>query len=109
MKSISLYQFKSDEIKISVDARFDGDQLIIEGYDIGKRVEAYWGDSDYEYTMTIPVEGVNFLFQYFKIEPREKELLLVALAKRFNTNSCYSDIAKLLDENHIKYEGFSWS
>ena len=54
MKRITLYKYKDDKIKISMELYFnENDQLIFDGYDIGERVKEYWGDSDYEYTYTI--------------------------------------------------------
>ena len=97
MYSINLFSLKNEEIKISIEARFEGEALIIDGYDIGKKVKEYWGDSDYEYTTTIYPESVKQLYTIFGIE-----------GKRFNTNTCYSEIQKLLDDNHIAYQGFSW-
>ncbi|MBX2946764.1 MAG: hypothetical protein KF725_13095 [Cyclobacteriaceae bacterium] len=108
MKSISLFTYSAPDIKVSIEAYFDGDKLIIDGYDIGKRVEEYWGDSDYEYVLTIPPAGVDFLFGYFNLAGKNKEDLLNSLAVKFNTNTCYSDIQKLLSDNGITYESFSW-
>ncbi len=108
MNSVSLYNFIGPDIKISIDAYFDSDKLIIDGYDIGKRVEEFWGDLDYEYVLTIPPEGVKFLFEYFNMVNKKKEDLLAALAEKFNTNTCYSDIRKLMSDNGIICEGFSW-
>jgi hypothetical protein len=33
--------------------------LVVEGYDIGKTVEEVWGDSDYEYSITVKKENLN--------------------------------------------------
>lgn len=108
MQSVTLYEYKSEDIRISIEAYFRDGSLIIDGYDIGKRVEEYWGDSDYEYVLTIPPQGIDFLYSYFKVNPGNKDLLLQTMAVQFNSNSCYSDIRKLLDDNHIPCEGFTW-
>ncbi len=108
MESVSLYRFENDEIRISIDAYFEGNCLVIDGYDHGKSVQAYWGDSDYEYVVRIPQAGIDFLFRHLSIEPGNKLALLHALAARFNTNSCYSDIRKFMSENGITCEGFTW-
>lgn len=108
MLSISLYRFVNDDIKIFIDAAFEGDSLIIEGYDIGKRVEEYWGDSDYEYSVTVPPEGVMKLYDLMSVTAGDKQGLLEELARRYHTNSAYSDIRQFLDKNKIKSEGFSW-
>jgi len=107
--TIVLYQYKDDDIKVTIEARFDGDKLIIDGYDIGKRVKEYWGDSDYEYSMTLPALSVDELMMLLSIAPGNKQELLQTLASRYNTNSCFSDIQKLLDQYSIPYESFRWT
>lgn len=89
-------------------AYFEGGQLVVDGYDIGKRVREYWGDSDYEYVIRIPPAGVLFLYREFGLEGSGEIELLNALRARFNTNTCYSDICRLLDANKIPYEGSTW-
>ncbi len=63
MEELTLFDFKNDAIHIHITARFDKEDLIIDGYDIGKPVEEAWGDSDYEYILTIRKESVLFLMQ----------------------------------------------
>ena len=108
MERVSLYHYESTEIKISIDAYFEGDTLVIDGYDIGKRVEAWWGDSDYEYNVRIPKVGIDFLFRHLKVEGKSRNELLLELSRKYNSNTCYSDIRKLMSENNIDCEGFTW-
>jgi hypothetical protein len=108
MDKIALYTLTTTDIKISIEARFEGDSLIIDGYDIGRTVKEYWGDSDYEYTTTISAESVKKIYQLLNIQTDNKNALLEILAARFNSNTCYSEIQKMLDDNKIPYEGFSW-
>jgi hypothetical protein len=103
-----LYQFKDEEISVIVEAYFESGNLVVEGYDIGKRVEDFWGDSDYEYSSTVAAEQLDKLYDLFQV-PREEEALLSALANRFNGNACYSSFQSFLDENQVKYTGFSWT
>ncbi len=107
-QAVTLYHFIGVDIKVDVKARFENNTLIIDGYDIGNAVEKYWGDSDYEYSLKISHESVHQLYRLFNIEEGNKQSLLRELAKRFNTNSCFSQIRKLLDDHHIACEGFSW-
>ncbi len=76
---------------------------------MGKKVKDYWGDSDYEYILTIPPPGIDFLYGYLEVVIGDRDTLLQALARKFNTNTCYSDIRKLLDDNDIISSGFSWT
>ena len=109
MESVTLYYHEESEIKISIEAYFENEMLVIDGYDIGPRVKEYWGDSDYEYIVKVPAEGVSFLYTHFNIQPGNNHELLRALATRYNTNTCYSDIRQLLDDHNVKYEGFTWA
>jgi hypothetical protein len=108
MMRITLFQYSNSEIRINIEAYFDGDKLIIEGYDIGKRVEEAWGDSDYEYSVTITGDEVTKLYPLMQVTEGNKEGLLKAIANTYHTNSCYSEFRDFIDRNGIKSEGFSW-
>ncbi len=108
-KSITLYHLKREDIKIDIVARFEDDDLIIDGYDIGKTVEGAWGDSDYEYVMTIPAESVRLLYGLLGAKVGDRRSLLKALAKRFHGNECFSAIGDFLDQNSIKHKTFTWA
>lgn len=107
--AVTLYHFESDDIKIDIEARFEGEALVIDGYDIGKRVKEYWGDSDYEYTITVPPEGVFMLYSLLDVEEGNKQSVLQEIAKRYHTNTCYSEFRNFLDDNHIPSSGFTWA
>ncbi|MFZ6014577.1 MAG: hypothetical protein ACOYXT_29830 [Bacteroidota bacterium] len=106
---VSLYRFTDADISVTIEARFEGESLIIDGYDIGKKVEEYWGDSDYEYSTTISPEGVMQLYGLLNITQGDKQALLQELARRYNTNFCYSEIRQMLQDHKIPHEGFSWT
>jgi hypothetical protein len=107
--SITLFHFQDEDIKIDIVARFDGDKLVIDGYDIGKRVGELMGDSDYEYIMTIPATSVASLYGLLDVEAGNRKKLLKALAKRFHGNKCFSAIGDFLDQNSIEHETFTWA
>jgi len=109
MSKVTLFQFKSPEIKVIIEAYFDGEKLVIEGYDIGKSVEEFWGDSDYEYVTTVPEDEVKKLYPLMNVSEGNKDDLLRAIAGRFNTNTCYSEFNDFLSMNNVKSEGFSWT
>jgi hypothetical protein len=109
MCSVSLYSFSSSNIKISVKAIFKGDELVIDGYDIGKTVEEFFGDSDYEYSLIIHADEVQKLYPLFKVEAGNKRQLLSAIKERFHANNCFSEFSKYLDQNNVKCKGISWT
>lgn len=108
-ESIRLYHHESEDIKIEIVARFENDTLIIDGYDIGKTVEEAWGDSDYEYVMTIPANSLPPLYQLLGVEAGDHKALLKALEKRFHGNNCFSAIGNFLDQNNIEHKTFTWT
>lgn len=107
---VILYYLEVSGCKATIQAYFNGESdLVIDGYDIGKFVEEMFGDSDYEYQMTIRSLHVTKLYKLFNIPLDSKQELLYALAKRHNTGTCFSEIKDYLDDNNIKYEYFSWT
>lgn len=106
---VCLYFFESDKIKISNELVFlPGGELYFDGYDIGKSVEEYWGDSDYEYTYTIQAMEVEKFYPLFHLVPGDQRGLLEHLRQRFNDNHAYSNFGKFMDENGVKYSSFKW-
>ncbi len=108
-ESITLYHLKREDIKINIVARFEDDNLIIDGYDIGKTTEEAWGDSDYEYVMTIPAKNLPQLYGLLGVEVGHRKALLETLAKRFQGNKCFSAIGDFLDQNGIEHKTFTWT
>ena len=72
-------------------------------------MEEFWGDSDYEYVVTIPATSLPPLYRLLGVEVDDRKTLLEALAKRFHGNECYSAIRGFLDQNSIEYESFTWT
>jgi hypothetical protein len=102
-----LFEFRNENIKVSVEAYFEKGNLVIDGYDIGKTVNEYWGDSDYDYTTTVFPEEVKKLYALFNISD-DPDALVMVIAMKFNTNTCFSDFRNFCEQNGVKYEGFSW-
>ena len=48
-----LFTIDRTDIKVTIDLGFEGEDLKLDGYDIGKTVDEMWGDSDYEYSITV--------------------------------------------------------
>jgi hypothetical protein len=109
MNRIILYQYQTPDLSVRIEAFFKTDKLVIEGYDVGKSVDEWFGDSDYEYSTTLAGEELEKLYLLFHVGKGDKEGLLKAIAAEYNDNSCYSRFRKLLDENDIKYDSFSFA
>jgi len=108
-RSVTLFQFKTENIKIHITASFENEDLVVEGYDIGKVVEESWGDSDYEYSVTVRKADIPKLCQELEISSSDPMEILQHIAKRFNGNHSYSAFRDFLEEHDIEHEGFSWA
>jgi hypothetical protein len=108
MPRITLYQFNSDFISIDIQAYFQEENLVIEGYDIGQNVKDYWGDGDYEYSTLISPLEVKKLYTLMEVREGDKEGLLQRIAEKFNSNTCTSEWIDYLDKNGIASSGSSW-
>jgi hypothetical protein len=108
MLRISLLQFENDFISVDIQAYFREESLVVKGYDIGKGVKEILGDSDYEYTNTVPEKEVHKLYPILEVTEGDKMGLLRAVAARFNSNKCYSEFGDFLKKNNIDCNGFSW-
>jgi hypothetical protein len=59
MDRVILYQYQTPDLSVRVEAFFKEEKLIIEGYDVGKSVDEWFGDSDYEYSTTLTGEELE--------------------------------------------------
>ncbi|KAF5061976.1 hypothetical protein DSECCO2_309790 [anaerobic digester metagenome] len=110
MQKVTLYFLERPDIKINIELYFsESGQLILDGYDFGKSVEYAWGDSDYEYTITIESKEVEKLYGIFGLEPDNRPELLQAIKKRFGVNEAYTVFGKFLQSHGIDYSGFTYN
>jgi hypothetical protein len=105
---VTLYDFRDESIHINVVARFEKEKLIIDGYDIGKKVQEIMGDSDYEYIITVHEAEVVKLFEVVAIPVGDQDSMLRWLTESFNTNSCFSAFSEFLSAKGIVHETFTW-
>ena len=55
IRQIKLIESRGEKLSVFLDAKInDQEDLVLEGQDLGPRVEEYWGDSDYEYWVVVP-------------------------------------------------------
>ena len=69
-----LFTIDRKDIKVTIDLGFDGENLKLDGYDIGKTVNDIFGDSDYEYSITIISENLPKLYEINNVEFCNKRL-----------------------------------
>jgi len=104
----TLYSVDSETLKVDICAFFNGNKLIISGYDIGKTVKDITGSFDYEYSTTVPADEVIKLYILLGIINGDQIALLKKIASQFNANNCFSKFNDFLKDNNIKSEHFSW-
>ena len=120
-----LFRLRDKNISIHIDVCINKDtgSLVIEGHDVGKTVSAMFGDSDYEYWLTINRENKPRLFELFaESDPEavaaaigypkdnERDKALVALIqKHFSQHDVVSKLEELCKAKGIPCEFFSYS
>jgi len=104
-----LFSINRKDIKVTIDLGFEGEDLKLDGYDIGTLVSEMWGDSDYEYTITVSAVELPKLYELNKVLFGEKKKLISTLAKFLSENRAFSKFEEYLEENTIKFTCFTYS
>jgi hypothetical protein len=109
MKKVTLYKFKSDRIKVSMEIYFnEKDQLIFDGYDVGQTVKKLQGGYDYEYYYTIEMKEVQKIANLLKADPKDKSSILEVIKTNFSGNDAYSKFGDFMRARNIDFEPFTW-
>jgi hypothetical protein len=110
VEKIILYREERPDIKIYMEMFFnEKGQLIFEGQDIGRTVEDWWGDSDYEYSYTIEPVEVEKLYALLGVASSDKRSFLEEIKKRFGGNKAYSKFGDFMREYNIDFKAFTWT
>ncbi|MBC8435994.1 MAG: hypothetical protein H8D88_00360 [Bacteroidetes bacterium] len=86
----------------------DGD-LILDGCDSGPAVLEHFGESDYEYAVTVKADNLVKVFDLLTDSKQEyrQSSLLELIRKRFSHEYGFSEFKDLLEKQHIDFD--SWS
>ena len=103
-----LFSIDREDIRVTINLGFDGEDLKLDGYDIGKTVEDMWGDSDYEYSITVDSGNLNKLYELNKVDIGNKKKLISSLSKFLSINEAYSVFHDYLRDNNIVFSAFSY-
>jgi hypothetical protein len=99
-----LYLLNTDAIKIDIRLGWEKETLVLDGYDVGKKVQELKGSSSYEYQLMVKTNGLQLLYPLLNIEPGQKQQLVTAIAEQINGNTSYSAFRKYLQANNIPFE-----
>ena len=103
-----LFSIDNENIRVMINLGFDGEDLKLDGYDIGKSVSDMWGDSDYEYSITVSEVELPRLYELNRVPFGNKKKLISVLAKFLTNNKAYSLFHDYLKENTIPFTCFSY-
>jgi hypothetical protein len=93
IREIIMSEVRTEKDYSKLIAKIDDDgDLVLEGYDVGETPEKYWGDSDYEYWLTVNKDYKD-------------TILLWLIKERFENDSNFKD---WLDEKGIPSQFYSW-
>ena len=104
-----LFTIDRKDIKVTIDLGFDGENLKLDGYDIGKTVSDIFGDSDYEYSITVSSENLPKIYEINKVEIGNKKELIKTLSVFLSDNKAYSFFQDYLKENEIEFTSYTYN
>jgi len=104
-----LFTIDREDIKVTIDLGFDGENLKLDGYDIGKMVSDIFGDSDYEYSITVSSENLPKLYEINKVAIGNKKELIKTLSVFLSDNKAYSLFQDYLKENDIEFTSYTYN
>jgi hypothetical protein len=105
----TLFQFKNNGIEIEINAAFEGGELVVEAFEKGEVVQAYYGDTQCEYAVILPEQEVAELRHVLNLNPFARKDLLETLATRFNDSDCVLELKNYLEKQGIGYRLYSWA
>jgi len=105
-KSVTLCELERSQVSIYVTAALNGGELHISGQDLGKAVQDFWGEDDYEYWLTLPVKETKRFFRLLGAEGKDP---LVVLKERFHGEKAFRAIRAFCNAHGIKAEFSSYS
>ena len=99
-----LCDYRTDRVEVHVQADYCNGKLTISGQDLGPSVEAFWGDSDYEYWYSFDKENTEKLLSaiHGKHDPE------TALLREFSGEGGCRALRKICEKNGIRYRFDSW-
>lgn len=103
-----LFSIDNVNIRVMINLGFDGEDLKLDGYDIGKSVSDMWGDSDYEYSITVSEGELPRLYELNQVPFGNKKKLISVLAKFLSDNKAFTLFHDYLKENNIPFTCFSY-
>lgn len=103
-----LFSIDNENIRVMINLGFDGEDLKLDGYDIGKSVSDMWGDSDYEYSITVSEAELPGLYKLNRVPFGNKKKLISVLAKFLSDNKAFTLFHDYLKENNIPFTCFSY-
>lgn len=117
MSTIVLRDVEKDGNYYYLEAVLEKEKLTIQGHDVGHKVQAFWGDSDYEYWYEFDEWNTEQLFKYVAEEKgdrsteavsEDEKRLLETLKAWMGEAADESKLRKLCEEKGIKYKFFSY-
>ncbi len=115
MESVTLIDRRDHRARVHLEAEIrPGGDLLLSGQDLGPFVEEHWGDSDYEYWVTVKREHLGRLAALLGGEggggPGEGEVLpLLRRAYETGRFTDSSGFMEWLKENGVPYEFSSYA
>ena len=104
-----LFYLNTKDIAIAISLGFDGENLKLDGQDLGERVLRLMGDWDYEYTITVLGHDLTRLYQIGGLQEGDKQALVDYLVPQLSSDRAFSLFKEFLSGNGIEHELFTYA
>ena len=121
-KKVQLFQERGDTSRfVEAEIKENGD-LVVSGQDIGRAPLEWWGDSDYEFWVTVAAKDKHRILEVlnkgsreaetsFPGEPKDEDTALLALLKHSYGGHFHAvdEFKDFLQSQGIPFEGMTWA
>ncbi|HVV56423.1 MAG TPA: hypothetical protein VHC47_13905 [Mucilaginibacter sp.] len=106
-EDIILYHLDTGVDKCDIHLRFEGDVLVLDGYDRGALTKQLTGDFDYEYRITVAMPALLLLYDRFGLQTGQRQALIAQIAIEISGANAYTLFRKMLSDTGVAFD--SWS
>ena len=105
---MKLYERKDERIWCTITAALTEKGLTVSGHDLGPQVEAFFGDDEYEYALSLNAENTQKLFALLGCSRASDEEKLQMIKDSFENSYADSALRKYCNEHGIETSFWSW-
>lgn len=105
---LDFYNENRDDILIAITIALENEELILRGFESGKTVDSIWGESDYEYFLSLDQSNTKKLFEKLGVADKTDKQKLEAVRDKFSKGKGTRLLKEYCKKNNIETSFFSY-